>query len=606
MAAAAGDAALPALAAVALADPPAAAGGQPAPRGRSQDPGGGVSRRVRGKSPAVAALSAEAQAAANAALVGAATADVDEDEPRLQASVKRKNIHWTHVRTYNPAYVQPEQVTREETWKHLEKVYAEAYPVAGSPTKSHLAFGLVCQERHLTSPVTFQRDLHRHVPTVATEQLYWNKIASLSLAKYNWPLNAVAHDSYHTMFSYVRSATAKKPLHELDATPFFSPLHPKGDELADFLKKSEASHKKNEQRKGMGRGGAGDKTKRERLPSLFELIQEHNIRTPQQLQARACTDAAEGRTALAEYCTKNGGKLQEIIANALGVMEAPAKISEAPLTLMQKLAAVAANGQCSCGGCWAEGAKAILDANRIDPAVFCGAVRYALEMGARRGVNIACVGERGCGKSTLLESLELIFSCFPKPQAGSTFALANLVDCDVILWQDYFHNERTVQFTDLLSLFVGETIGVRHVGKNASFKNKAPIFYSGLMPMRCGLSDRTIAEKLNGMMDDRFTIFSFTTEIPREHRRPDWPKCGTCAAAFFLGSHVAPAPPIAPPGGPIAQSWGLSTGASSSSSSSGSAGAIADCLRQLAVLYAEGSIDDVEYRAAKRRTLGIV
>ena len=53
-------------------------------------------------------------------------------------------------------------------------------------------------------------------------------------------------------------------------------------------------------------------------------------------------------------------------------------------------------------------------------------------------------------------------------------------------------------------------------------------FAALVMPIRCGHADRTIAEKLNGMMDDRFTVFRFTTAIPEADQKPGWPKCAPC------------------------------------------------------------------------------
>ena len=523
-----------------------------------------------------------------AALVGSAMAWEMADEPPLQNGVKRQNVHWTHVRTFNAAWVQPDQVTRLDFWNHLEKVYREAYPVAGSPTGSVLAFGVVCQERHATSEDTAQRDLHRHAPTCSTRQIYWNKIAKISLEKYGWPLNAVSHDSYHTMYSYVRDATAKKPLHEIDATPFFSPHHPKDEQLATFLAASAASSTRKLKRKVDG-GKAG--RKRERLPSIFGVIKEHSVATGDELQAHACSEAAEGRVALAEYCARNGSKLDELVANARAIMDAPARIASQKMTLMQKLEG-AAGMECTCGGCWAAGAEDILQSNHIPSATFCAAVRRALEMGAKRGVNVACVGEQGCGKSTLLEPMEEIFGCFCKPQGGSTFALANVIGSDVILWQDYLHDEKTVRFADLLCLFVGESVGVRLVAKNKGIRNKAPTFYSGLMPMRCGFRDRTQAEKLDGMMDDRFTIFRFVVSIARERRKPDWKNCGRCAAAFYLQRHDQPTLPLAL-GAPSSLDVAARPGPS-----------IAESLVQLAHLHAVGAIDDEEYRAAKRCAIG--
>ena len=552
-------------------------------------------RRLREKTCLAAALGEEAMNMSREAHVAAALTEMDE-ESLLKAGVKRKNIHWTHVRTFNPSWVQPDQVTRQQTYEHLEGLYAEVYPDTNSPTKSVLAFGVVCQERHAAGASDAQRALHRHVPTVATEQVYWNRLAKLSLEKYNWPLNAVAHDAYHTMFAYVRDATPKKPLHELDAKPYFSPLHPEGEQLSDFLRVSEGAANRNQRR---GRQPNGDHPpKRERCPSIYQLVKDHDISTVHQLRARACSEAAEGRTALAEFCAKHGSKLSELVGNARAIMEAPARLAESEKTLLQKLEDAVLK-ECCCGGCWQDGAEQLLERNQISPAVFCAAMRRALDLGASRGVNIACVGEKGCGKSTLLEPLDKIFRAYPKPQAGSTFGLTDLKDFDVMLWQDYFHDEKTMKFTDLLALFVGEAINVRLVGGNEPYRNAAPIFYSGVVPMRCGLHDRTVSEKLNGMMDDRFAIFRFTQDIPMEFRQEQWPKCGACAARFYLQTHDAVMAPLTQPLLPLTQRFAPVLQAMTQPSRPD----LREDLQSLAVMHEQGQLDVEEYRAAKRLAL---
>ena len=553
-------------------------------------------KRLRTKTSAAAALGEEALSLACDAHVSAAIAELEE-QSLLRVGVKRKNIHWTHVRTFTPAWVQPDEVTSQKFWKHLERIYAEVYPAQHSPTKSVLAFGLVCEERHAASSAEAQRALHRHCASVATEQIYWNRIAKLSLEKYKWPLNAVAHESYHTMFAYLRDATPKKPLHGIDADPYFSPLHPKGEAVAEFLRRAAGSHNRLQHRARQPDGE--DNKKRERCPSIFDIVKEHGISSPLQLQARACSEAAEGRSALAEFCTKHDAKLPEILANAVAVMEAPTRLAQIRTTLMEKLES-AANETCCCNGCWADGAKELLERNHISCSTFCAAMRRALELGALRGVNIACVGERGCGKSTLLEPLEKIFNCFPKPQAGSTFALAHLLDCDVMVWQDYLHDEKTIKFSDLLSLFVGEAIGIRLVGKNERFVNRAPLFYSGLMRMRCSHTERTVAEKLNGMMDDRFTVFTFSEEIPRSGRRADWPQCGACAASFFLRTHDAIELPLTMP---LTQPASMLT---QMPAQQGPPEDVVVRLRTLSDLRDRGHLDDEEYGVAKRTALGLM
>ena len=560
----------------------------------------GARRRVRGKQPLTATLPKVQRTPEEltAAWVGAAIASATDDVQDLPKGVKRANIHWTHVRTFNPEWVQPEQVSREDFWRHLQQVYKEAYPVQGSPTGSVLAFGLVSQERHAASLDAAQRDLHRHAPTSSTEQVYGSKIAKLSLEKYKWPLNAKAHDTYHTMFSYVRDATPKKPVHEIDHSPYWSPLHPQGEKLASFLAASAASQKQHDARLRSPRSRkAGKQGKRERLPSLYQIIKEHDIHTAQQLQAYACAEAADGRVALAEFCTKNGPRWEEIVSSARGVQEAPATLAAANMTLMDKLKA-ATIATCVCAGCWTGGAEHVLQLNDISPSHFCAAVRRALELGAKRGVNIACVGDRGCGKSTLVEPLEQIFSCFSKPEKGSTFPLSGVLDKDIILWQDYLHDEPTISFTDLLALFVGESVGVRLVAKNQPYRNQAPTVYTGMTPMRCGFRDRSLAEKLDAAMDDRFTLFSFRRPLPLSSRKPDWPQCPSCAAKFYLTRHDEPM---------ASMSVHAGDGVAASSSAAVAAPAVqpslAEELRKLTQLFNEGALDQAEYRAAKRRVI---
>ena len=56
-------------------------------------------------------------------------------------SVKRKHVHYTHVRTNNPSHKQPCSFTRAEFWAYVEELYKEAYPTTDA-TGSILSFGL--------------------------------------------------------------------------------------------------------------------------------------------------------------------------------------------------------------------------------------------------------------------------------------------------------------------------------------------------------------------------------------------------------------------------------------------------------------------------------
>mgnify|MGYP003322740599 CR=1 FL=1 len=48
-------------------------------------------------------------------------------------------------------------------------------------------------------------------------------------------------------------------------------------------------------------------------------------------------------------------------------------------------------------------------------------------------------------------------------RATAAFAAGDLPEYDIMLWQDYEHEESTMKFTDLLSLLCGESLGLRPV-----------------------------------------------------------------------------------------------------------------------------------------------
>jgi hypothetical protein len=337
-------------------------------------------------------LGLDAQQAQHALLSEALAAEGFEDLPLLPATVKRKHVHWTHVRTHGP-WVQPSDMSRAEFWQHLVRCYKECYPKVGSPTGSILGFGLVAEERHKTGARAAERDLHRHAPVFCTEQHYWSKVARLSRDKYHIPLNAVAHDGYAQMYAYVSQATDKKPLLEIDAEPFLSPEHPRGEELQALLLASACSAR---QLQGRARGSEGrsGKPTRPRAPEIFELVQTKKFKSVLEVQVHAHSEAAAGRPGLAEFCTRQGHKLELLVKQAWDVLDAPERLRLTSMSLMDKLAFAAGSLPCCCNGGWASGAMNILGNNGHNPATFCAAIRRALEVGARRGVNVACFGSR--------------------------------------------------------------------------------------------------------------------------------------------------------------------------------------------------------------------
>ena len=106
---------------------------------------------------------------------------------------------------------------------------------------------------------------------------------------------------------------------------------------------------------------------------------------------------------------------------------------------------------------------------------------------------------------------------------------------------------------------------------------------------------KRVCDKYNGMMQERFATFYFHNPLPEQCRVMSWPKCGRCAAQFYLsrgrfGSEagVAPAPPGPSAGNgmpaPIPQNM------------------VAE-LEKLGQLHTNGVLDLEEFRAAKRHLL---
>ena len=498
-----------------------------------------VRRRLVGKqAPSAASVwqTMSKQSIASRALVSEQWSEVSA----LCEGKQRQHVHYTHVRTLDLADRQPESFTRAEFYGHLERCYAEAYPESANRSGSILLFGAVAKERHAAAE-DGTRDEHHHAPTYCAKRHYWSKVAKLSYEKYRVKLNAVAHDNYYSMYRYITQPSAKKPLSELDQEVFLSQDHPRGESLRKLLEagavhaNSMRGRKRNVGDKNDS-GASMPKAKRIRLGDVYDFVVSHGVRTVLDLKALACKSASQGDTRLAEFCTAMGDeKLNQAIQNALGVLAAPQLQLVQGASRMELLRHAAINGPCRCQGVWVPGALRVLENNGENAAQFCKDVCRALEVGARRGTNVAVVGEPGCGKSMLFESFDGIFSVMGKPQRGSSFPLASAIDADVLLWQDWKHDDATVLFEDMLSFLVGERIDIRvpHQ-KNVSFRNTSPLFYTSNSFLQVTRRDAALAQRLNDAMAERFTTRVWTKPLPPIERVADFPQCAKCCANFYL------------------------------------------------------------------------
>ena len=170
-----------------------------------------------------------------------------------------------------------------------------------------------------------------------------------------------------------------------------------------------------------------------------------------------------------------------------------------------------------------------------DVSKFCKDVCRALELGAVRGCNVALIGDRGCGKSMVFESFDKIFSkVMGKPDSKSSFPLTNVVDAQLLLWNEYKHKDSILLFEDLLAIAAGERIEIRIPNeKNVSVRKQAPMFLTSnsmLIVVRPNLAEM---ERLNNAMKERFTIRTWLKPIPMDCRVTVFPRCGKSRADFF-------------------------------------------------------------------------
>ena len=203
-----------------------------------------------------------------------------------------------------------------------------------------------------------------HCAAFTHKQHYWNNVAKLSLKKYKVPLNAVAHESYTEMYEYLRVPSGKKPLCELDAAPWTSPAHPRGHDLEKLLRagrRAQEAHAARAERRATS--ASGQKRGRARAPNIFDIVSKKRVRTVSDLHCLAAEEAQQGNAALAEFCTRQGHKLEELLNNAWHILEAPQRALEAQRTLVDTMRHAASDLPCVCGGLWSGGAAFILHHN---------------------------------------------------------------------------------------------------------------------------------------------------------------------------------------------------------------------------------------------------
>ena len=433
------------------------------------------------------------------------------------------------MRTQDANHKQPDAFTREEFWQHTRRVYKDVYSRPQNTTGSILLFGCVAKERHAASSKEAERAEHHHCPCYTSEQHYWKPVAKRSLER-GVKLHAACHNGYTMMYVYVKCSSPKKPAAELDPDIWMSPHHPRGKVLQDLLEIGVQATR----RFHSGKKTSGE-TSRFRAGDIFDFVKETGVKTLQELRARAHSTALQGDKRLAEFCTVHkDDDLQKFLNNAWAVHEAPQRALDSSPDRVAKLRQ-AATWPCTCGGLWTPRVVYVLRNKGEDVKTFCSDVYEALLMGACRGVNMAIIGPPGCGKSTVFEALDLIFVVTGKPQRDHSFALAGVLDAEVLLWQEFTWEPKVCAFEDLMSLMAGEKFGIREPGKKPrQFRNTAPMFYTAWGPLTFKSKDARKTWTYNKAMSERFKIRQWERPLPANGRLPKFPHCACCFASFIL------------------------------------------------------------------------
>ena len=401
-----------------------------------------VNLRMRGKQPQVRCRLARPREGflASLAAIQHEAAAADGLIP-LPLDSRRRHIHYTHVRTHRPGDVQPEQMSRAAFWQHLERCYKDAYPQADSETGSILKFGIVCKEMHKDARRDEDRSPHHHAAVYCSLNHYWRRVRKTSAEKYYIQLNAVAHDAYATMYQYLRCPTKKKPLFELDATPYYSPRHPEGEVLRELLAYGEKfvgiKRRKVE--------GSGDVVIRSQFGLAYNWIISNGLRKQAgavQLEMDAVKELKAGRPQLLDFVKKHKSCLEDQLEMCWSMHEAPQRLARLSKTRLQLLLEAAApekacankHGQCHFTY------NSVLAHQEVASNEFCHSVFTALERGRSKGSALMIVGGKDTGKTTVTEPARLIFNAMKTPQSDSFCPLADIRGYEVILWQDFRYN----------------------------------------------------------------------------------------------------------------------------------------------------------------------
>ena len=133
----------------------------------------------------------------------------------------------------------------------------------------------------------------------------------------------------------------RNPIHELDATPYYSPAHPQGDVLQTRL---EVGEKYRVARAAKGPSERHQPPLRSQFGTVYNWVVEKQLRDKRgaiQLQADAVQELKAGRPRLLDFVKKHKSNLEDEIAFCWELHGAPERLEREDKSRMELLYAAA-------------------------------------------------------------------------------------------------------------------------------------------------------------------------------------------------------------------------------------------------------------------------
>ena len=446
----------------------------------------------------------------------------------------------------------PSEFSRKEFAELLLKAYQAAIPGLS------VAYMAVFQELHQSGTTDGARNTHFHVAVKSSRQHPWAPIADYLRREHRVFVHfAMSGEGYASAFRYGWHPSKRKPLAELDKNFLLvdgAEAHPTPEEASKRKfwtgKKQKFSFDEEEAGSSSASSSSGEaeedneagvqqqetphKTRREPVWAYaFRLIRDHNIKTGDAFAALA--EKLDDARLLSLCMQRQAGS---IVERALHLLEAEARLKRSQLSCLEILQQ-AAESPCTCArpGDWKAMALELLRLQKISPAEFAGVVLTAIRSGSSKGANVFIHGTTTSGKSWIVDPLRVIYKCHLTPPKKSGFPLQELPLKEVILWQDFRHDEDVLSWGSLLLLFEGTEITIRrprteYLG-DVDYKVRQPVFVTSAAPMTHP------GEEEQKMMDVRFHFIHFGKTVPSKQVRKV-PPCGACFASLWLSFSTPP------------------------------------------------------------------